>query len=172
MKETLKQRKNPKGPSVTSRGQPFLDRLALCLSTWFGAGLLPLAPGTFGSLAGLPLAAAISLLELWLKTLVAVVFLALAVWSADIHSAVSGRRDPPQAVIDEVAGLIVSVSFFPFSWFNMTAGFILFRLFDIMKPPPIKAIEGLEGGIGIVGDDLVAGIYAMGVLLVLRQFFS
>lgn len=73
-----------------------------------------------------------------------------------------GRGDAREIVIDEVAGFLLTTIFFPFTWLTLAAGFCLFRFFDVLKPPPIKKLEGIaRGGLGIVLDDLLAGVYAL-----------
>lgn len=144
------------------------ERLALVLSTWFGVGLIPFAPGSFGSAAALPVAVLISLAQLRVKLVSLAILIGLAVWACNVHSILKGGPDPPQAVIDEAAGLTVALCFVPCTWFNIIAGFCLFRLFDIFKPFPIKKIERLKGGWGIVADDLAAGLYAMFALMLIN----
>ncbi len=133
------------------------------LATWFGAGLLPGAPGTWGSLAALPFAWLI-LAELGpfgLLAAAAIVF-ALGLWASARY--ISGRedKDPAEVVIDEVAGqwLALTVAAPGEAW-HFAVGFVLFRLFDIAKTWPARRAErGLAGGLGIMTDDLVAGVYA------------
>jgi phosphatidylglycerophosphatase A len=89
------------------------------------------------------------------------VIIILAIWSSGRCEDILGRPDPGEIVIDEVAGFLLTVIFFPLTWITLTAGFFLFRFFDILKPPPIRQIEKkLPGGFGVVLDDLAAGIYA------------
>jgi phosphatidylglycerophosphatase A len=84
----------------------------------------------------------------------------LAVWSADAVAPSFGLKDPGQIVVDEIAGYLVTVFMMPASWKLWLAGFLLFRLFDVWKPPPCRRLEALPGGTGIVADDLMAGVYA------------
>ena len=84
----------------------------------------------------------------------------MAIWSSGRTCALLGEDDPPQVVIDEVAGFLLAVFFLPYSWFNLGLGFVLFRFFDILKPFPIRLLDQkLPGGAGIVLDDVMAGIY-------------
>jgi phosphatidylglycerophosphatase A len=138
------------------------------LATWFGAGLLPLAPGTWGSLAALPCAWAIVMFggKLGLAVAVLVVF-ALGCWAASVVAEASGRDDPGAIVIDEVAAQFLVLLAAPLDWRAYAAGFVLFRIFDIVKPPPIRQIERrTPGGLGIMLDDIAAALYALVLLLV------
>ncbi len=133
------------------------------LATWFGAGLLPGAPGTWGSLAALPFAWVI-LAELGpfaLLTAAAIVFV-LGLWASARYIAGREDKDPAEVVIDEVAGQWLALTIAaPGEVWHFAAGFVLFRLFDITKPWPARRAErGLPGGLGIMTDDLVAGGYA------------
>ena len=94
----------------------------------------------------------------------------MAIWASHRTLHALGSGDPPEIVIDEVAGFILTVMFFPFTWLTLVAGFFLFRFFDILKPPPIKTIEKkVRGSFGVVLDDLLAGVYAH---LLLRLILS
>jgi phosphatidylglycerophosphatase A len=142
-----------------------MRKVILFLASGGGAGYLPGVPGTWGSLVGLLLFWALKRLAPWplLATVAAVSFLSF--WIAGMAEALIGSKDPQVIVIDEVAGMLVSLVFLPFSWKIALAAFLLFRLFDIWKPFPARLIqEKLPGGWGIVGDDLMAGIYANLVL--------
>jgi len=136
------------------------ERCILILSTWFGAGLLPGAPGTFGTLAAVPLVLALSGLGIWFGAVFLLILSGIAIWTAHRSQDLMGRHDPQEVVIDEVAGFLLTMSFIPFSWWGLGLGFLLFRLFDITKPFPARNAEKLKGGLGIVTDDLVAGLYA------------
>lgn len=140
--------------------------LATALATWFWSGRLPGAPGTWGSLAALPFGWA---LITWsgpggLVTATVIVFLA-GVWASGIYATLIGKKDPGSAVIDEVAGLwltLLPVAFIgPDDWRLYGIAFIAFRLFDITKPWPVRKFEMLPSGWGIMADDIVAGLYAV-----------
>ena len=141
-------------------------KTALVLSTWFGAGLVPKAPGTFGTLAGLPLVLIINYFGSLYKALFLFAFVFLAIWASDRSCRLMGREDPSEVVIDEVAGYLLALFLVPSSWLAISLGFLLFRGFDIWKPFPIKRLEAIKGGPGIVLDDLMAGLYANMVLRV------
>lgn len=136
---------------------------AVWLSTWFGCGLAPVSPGTVGSLAALPLAALATWLGgPWLLVAVAAIVGAVGVWTSDGYARAAGIADPGEVVIDEVAGQCLALTVVPLAPLPYAIGFLLFRLFDIVKPFPINWIERrLPGGYGIMLDDIVAAIFAM-----------
>jgi phosphatidylglycerophosphatase A len=142
---------------------------AVLIATWFGAGRLPLAPGTWGSLAALPFAWIIAwLFGPRLLLLAAVVLFPIGWWAAGRIARASGREDPGSVVVDEVVGQWLTLVVTPRDLTAYVAGFLLFRLFDIVKPWPARWIDRkLGGGFGIMADDIVAGFYAATALLVL-----
>ena len=129
-------------------------------SSWFGIGLMPGAPGTFASLAGLPLVILNGYNTPVIAALFILCFVAFAIWASGVTQKLLNRMDPPQVVIDEVGGILVALFWVPVSWLALCLGFVLFRIFDIIKPFPVNRVETLKGGTGIVLDDLLAGIYA------------
>lgn len=135
-------------------------KTALILGTWFGAGLIPFASGTFGTLAAIPLAALASLFSPLSSALLLMIMILVAVWASQVVHGLLQRQDPSEVVIDEVAGFLLTMLWIPLSWGTLLAGFLLFRFFDIWKPWPAGPAERLSGGLGIVLDDLVAGLYA------------
>jgi phosphatidylglycerophosphatase A len=153
--------------------------LAIWISTGLGSGYFPLAPGTAGSALGLALVIAFrqtSLTPLWLGVSLAafagLLFL-VGVWSAGKAERVFGRVDPGQVVIDEVVGQIITFVVTPrVTWRGLLVGFILFRVFDIVKPFPARGAERIPGGWGIMMDDLVAGLYSLMVLVILGRFIK
>ncbi len=144
------------------RKSGFSGKTALVLSTWFGSGLLPVAPGTFGTIAAIPLIIVLNILEIWYIIIILAFAIAIAVWSAGHAQVLLKKNDPSAVVIDEVAGFLLTMTFLPATWPAVILGFFLFRLFDIFKPYPIKHLEKIKGGFGIVMDDLLAGLYACG----------
>jgi len=149
-------------------------KLAYLLSTWFGCGYSPKAPGTAGSLAALAIGIALheylGFAPWQFAALAAVVFLP-AVWAAGVTARASGLKDPQFVVIDEVIGLWISLAGArSYNWKSYLAALALFRLFDIWKPPPVRQLEALPGGWGINLDDVMAGVYASLVLLVAGRF--
>jgi len=146
---------------VKERDSALKEAFILLLSSWFGVGRLPLAPGTWGTLGAVPLVLIISYFGPIPAVISLAVIIPLAVWTSDISQKVLGKDDPPEVVIDEVAGYFVAVFLLPFSWWSFILGFLLFRIFDILKPFPIRMIhKKVKGGIGICLDDIVAGVYA------------
>ena len=150
---------------------------AWLLATWFGCGYSPVAPGTAGSLAAVAIAylfwragLATALGNLWFLGL-SLVFLYPAILSAGVVAAESGRKDPQIVVIDEVVGQWLTLAGARhFDGMTFVIAFALFRLFDIWKPPPIRRIERIPGGAGIVLDDMMAGVYGALVLFATGWF--
>ena len=142
-----------------------MNTLVRLLATFFGAGLFPFAPGTFASLLAV-LAFKLTLERasgpIRLGAIVLVFF--VGVWAAGRHAARLGRKDPRPIVIDEVCGQWISLLAVPPTWGFMAAGFVLFRVFDVVKPFPIRRLEALPGGWGIMADDVLAGLYAAAVM--------
>jgi len=138
----------------------------MILATWFGSGKLRPGPGTWGTLAALPFAFAIHAATGWIGLFLATgIVTAIGVWAAHTHSQSLGVHDASEIVIDEVAGIWLCLLFVELSLASMVLGFILFRVFDIAKPWPIRWLDRrVKGGVGVMLDDLVAGI-AAGVLL-------
>jgi phosphatidylglycerophosphatase A len=137
------------------------ERIALAIATLFGAGRSPIAPGTAGSLAAIPLVLLAGwLLPPWGFALATAVLIIVAVGTAGVGARALGGHDPGAVVIDEAAGLFVTLLWIPLVPFTVTAGFLLFRVMDVLKPPPARRAESLPGGWGIVIDDCIAGAYA------------
>ncbi len=140
-----------------------------------GSGLLPVAPGTFGTLLAIPLVLLLSFLDAWLYVIVCVAFVGLAIMVADRVEHQLGQEDPGVIVIDEVVGFMVAMAFLPVKLWVVVIAFVIFRLLDIVKPPPVDWIEQrFKGGVAIVADDVVAGLLTNAVvhLLVLLVAFS
>ena len=155
------------------------DYLALSIATC-GVGYLPLAPGTWGSLVGvgifLLLTRAIAGNALVAVVLVFIIVItAVGTWAATRTEELSGRKDPGKVVVDEVAGQLIAL--FPLtlftSWSTMAVivSFILFRFFDIVKPYPANRLQELNGGAGVMFDDLVAGVYAAVIVSIILKIF-
>jgi phosphatidylglycerophosphatase A len=148
---------------------------ATAAATFFGTGRLRPGPGTYGSLAATFIWFGLSRLtqpNLQSAVLSALSGLAIAIGipAATRVSQASGIKDPQFVVIDEVAGQWITLLFAPVSWKTMLAGFILFRGFDIVKPPPVRQLEKFPEGTGIVLDDVAAGLYALVVMQLLLHF--
>ena len=161
--------------TMESRETDRAPQLATLISTFFGIGRLRPGPGTWASAVTTVLWAALAYsLPPSMRTPVAI-GLALLVVLIGIPSATrvaraSGIKDPQFVVIDEVAGQLVALISVPLAWKSFLAGFILFRAFDILKPPPVRQLEGLPEGTGIVLDDVAAGLYALLVLYLLMRY--
>ena len=137
-----------------------LDTLSRAVATGFGSGYAPFAPGTAGSLVGLLLFLPIAGLA-WPTQLAATAAVTLVGVLAAGHVArILGRKDPGLVVVDEVAGQWITFVALPVTPVTALAGFLLFRLMDIVKPWPARDLEQLPGGFGIMADDVAAGIYA------------
>ena len=148
---------------------------ASVIATFFGAGNLRPGSGTWGSLAAALIwygASRVITPQLQPAVLAAMALTAVAIGipAATAISRASGTKDPQNVVIDEVAGQWITLLFVPVSWKAVLAGFILFRGFDILKPPPVRQLERLPEGTGIVVDDVAAGIYALIVMQLLLHF--
>jgi phosphatidylglycerophosphatase A len=158
-----------------------LDYFALAVTT-FGVGYLPLMPGTYGSIVGVLIYLGVGWIEAsfisssgmkgwtttqvtaWIHAFNLIVFLLfclLGVWAANRATLLFQKKDPQEAVVDEVIGQLIVFLFVPFqfSWYLIVAGFLLFRLFDIWKPYPIDSLQNLPAGIGVCADDILAGVY-------------
>jgi phosphatidylglycerophosphatase A len=143
---------------------------AWLIGTFFGAGLLKPGPGTYGSISAVLLWYATAHLlhpaqiPLAIGTAVAAILATLiGIPAATIVARESGREDPSHVVIDEVAGQLIALIAIPADWQHAALSLILFRLFDILKPPPIRQLERLPAGTGIMLDDVAAGLFALAV---------
>jgi len=166
--------------SAASLATPHKPHIAMAIATSLGLGYIPLAPGTWGSLAGIVIYGL--LVQRWplvtfsgkispanvigghaaVAAAVAIVLAIVGVWAADRTAKFVQREDPGCVVIDEVSGQFLTylVALAPLNWKYLLLGFILFRVFDIWKPTPARQAENLPGGLGIMADDWVAGFYA------------
>jgi phosphatidylglycerophosphatase A len=147
-----------------------MKRVALIIATWFGCGYVPWGPGTAGSLAAVGIAAALhAFAGIGRLRLLALVLLLLpvAVWASTQAARILQCEDPGQVVIDEVLGQwLTLVGAAAVNWKSLAIGFVLFRIFDIWKPWPVREFEKLPGGAGIVADDLAAGVYGALILYI------
>jgi phosphatidylglycerophosphatase A len=145
-----------------------VTRLAVFLATVAYCGYFPIAPGTVGSAAGL----VVYLLVWWTRSpsleagLIGLTF-AVGTWAATHAERYFGGIDPGPVVIDEVLGMLVTLAFIPVGWSAALAGFVIFRVFDVIKPYPANRLETFHGGFGIMADDAMAGVYANLVLRLL-----
>jgi len=132
---------------------------ALAMATVLGVGYVPFAPGTFGSAAGLvmwwALPASVSM-----QLAAIVILFVIGSWSGGVAERHFGTTDPSQVVIDEVMGMIITLVLNPVGWKGALGAFLLFRVFDVIKPWPSDRLERLPGGIGVMADDAMAAVYA------------
>ena len=151
---------------------------AWAVGTFFGAGLLGPGPGTYGSISAVllwyaaahilhpsPIALAIG------TTMAAIIVTLIGVPAATIVARESGREDPGHVVIDEVAGQLIALIAIPADWQHAAISLLLFRAFDILKPPPIRQLERLPTGTGIMLDDVAAGLFALAVAQIIHLWF-
>ncbi len=159
------------GPEVNFKS--LIKRPACFLAYGFGAGLAPKAPGTFGTIVALPI---YWLIQNWSLTayvaLVLVMFIA-GIWLCQKASDWLKQHDASGIVWDEIVGYLVAMTLAPSGWQWMLVGFVLFRFFDILKPWPVSlADRKLHGGLGVMLDDVVAGLYAAIFLLIITHFLN
>jgi phosphatidylglycerophosphatase A len=139
----------------------------------FGSGVLPKMPGTWGTVAAIPLYMLIMNFPLWLYGFVTLAVIVFSVIACDITEREIGIHDYPGIVLDEIAGYLLTMFAVPLGWFWIIAGFILFRIFDIWKPWPIGWVDRkVSGGFGTTVDDLLAAVYAWIVLQLMAGVFA
>ena len=138
-----------------------MERFILGMATAGYVGYSPLAPGTAGTMVGVLVFLLYASFPPEVYLLSTAAFFALAWWVAERAETILGQRDSPKIVIDEVLGYLITMAFLPLTLTTLAAGFLFFRLFDIIKPPPAGAIDRkMGGGLAVVLDDAIAGIYA------------
>jgi phosphatidylglycerophosphatase A len=168
----LKQNARVKDAELETALQRTGEKWVVLLATGCYAGYLPVAPGTFGTLAAVPLSFLVSLVGPLGEMVFAAAFASLAVWIAGKAERIFNAKDSSFIVIDEMAGFLVTLLLIPWNAETVLAGFILFRVMDIAKPFPIRRLESKwPGGWGVVGDDVLAGVYANLALRALLQFY-
>ncbi len=159
MKTTSSHRPEPESRANVARA--LRERpLETILATGFGVGLAPIAPGTAGSLVGLALFWPMRGWPFAGQAAACVALFALGTAAAGHVAKRVGREDPGIVVVDEIVGMWVTLLLVPFSVWTATAGFLLFRAMDVWKPYPARDLEALHGGLGIMADDVAAGLYA------------
>jgi phosphatidylglycerophosphatase A len=150
-------------------------RWATLVATFFGVGYLRPGPGTWGSAATVLLWWLVARWiahswQPWAAALLALTAVLVGIPAATQVARASSRKDPQFVVIDEVAGQLITLIAAPTTWQSLLLGFILFRAFDIVKPPPVRQLERLPQGVGIVVDDVGAGLYGLAVMQVVLHF--
>lgn len=147
-----------------------MRRIILVLATWFGVGFSPVAPGTAGTLAAVPFFYIWTVLPPLIYGLSLAAFAVLACWVAGRAEEILRGKDSGLIVIDEVVGFLVTMAYVTPAWHHLLLGAVLFRIFDVAKPFPIRTLERrVPGGWGVVVDDVVAGIYAQAALRLLAS---
>ena len=148
-----------------------MHTLIMFIATGFYSGYLPKAPGTWGSLVGLLLFFLLHTLNLQIYLAVVAAIFVIGTFAAGEAEKILDRKDPGLVVIDEIVGILITMIAIPATPLAMGLGFILFRIFDIWKPFPIRLIDQrFHGGLGIMLDDIVAGIFSLVILQVLVRF--
>ncbi len=148
------------------------EKLITFLATGFGSGLAPFAPGTAGTLVGVLICLLCLPLPWHMRLLIVIALSALSIYVADQAEKIYQKKDDQRIVIDEIIGLQITMLPVAINVLNLCAAFALFRIFDIWKPFPIKNLQELPGGWGVVIDDIAAGIYAGLVLWLLVYLFK
>jgi phosphatidylglycerophosphatase A len=150
----------------------FARRALHGFATWGGLGLLPKAPGTFGSIGAIPLHLLLTQLPATAHAACVVLLTLLGMYAAQVVADDLGNKDPSRVVIDEVAGTLIAMGAVRSApWWLQAVALLAFRGFDIFKPPPIRQAERVQpAGVGIVLDDLIAGVFAAAVALSLQLF--
>ncbi|MCD8490689.1 MAG: phosphatidylglycerophosphatase A [Geovibrio sp.] len=138
------------------------------IATGFYSGRSPYAPGTAGTLAGVGLVVLTGWFSLFYQIMLFIILFAAGVLAAEYHERTTGEKDAPEVVIDEIAAYYFLMLFFQNSLNNLFWAFVLFRIFDIVKPHPIGKLEEIGGGIAVMLDDIGAAVYSIGALLVLK----
>ena len=145
----------------------------LFLSSGCLLGNMPFAPGSFGTLAGLPICWLLSRIDAWISFFLIALTVPFAVWIAGEAERILEKKDPGAIVIDEIVGMALTLAGLPFNATTAGLGFVLFRVLDITKPFPIRFLERrFKGGTGIVLDDMAAGIIANITLRIILQLFD
>ena len=144
------------------------DSHILFTATGCYSGYSPYVPGTAGSLAAIPVCLIFMLMPHWLHAVCLAALIPFSFWVCDRAASIIGKEDPGCIVLDEFVGMIITMSGVKIGFLHIAAGFILFRIFDIIKPWPLRKLEkGFAGGAGIVTDDIGAGIYSSIILNIL-----
>ena len=146
-----------------------MKHFILLLATGFGVGYSPIAPGTLGTLVAVPIYYFLSAIPSPIPEITLVGFFFLSVWISENAERFFGKKDDQRIVIDEIMGYLVTMLWVPQSTHFVVMGFLLFRVFDILKPFPIRGLEKkLKGGYGVVLDDVMAGVYANIILQLIQ----
>lgn len=149
------------------------NKLILWLASGLGLGYAPLIPGTFGTLLGVLVYFFLGQTRWWIALLGIIIIFFISVWSSHQAERILFTRDPQVVTIDEVIGYLITMFSFPVTWKYLLAGFILFRIADIVKPWPASYFDRIsQRGFAVVMDDVIAGIYANLCLQIFREVFK
>jgi phosphatidylglycerophosphatase A len=162
---------SPHAAPIASAGPAtFADRVATWIATWFGCGFVPKAPGTAGTIGALPLYFAAVPWGPWAVLAAGVAATVIGVWAAERVVQRLGAHDPQIIVVDEVAGVLITLAAAPRTWAGIISAVVLFRLLDVWKPWPARAAERkLPGGLGVVFDDVFAGAWGAVAIFAARR---
>jgi phosphatidylglycerophosphatase A len=149
-----------------------LNTLSKAIATALGAGYSPIAPGTCGTAVTVPLAFALAPLPLWQYVIVLIAITLVGIWAAGRADQAWGTHDSGRIVVDEVAGYLTTMALVDRGhWIPLAVGFVVFRVLDIVKPPPIRWLDrNVPGGFGVVIDDVAAGVLGMVIMVALDRF--
>jgi phosphatidylglycerophosphatase A len=146
----------------------WIQKTMYSIATGFGLGRMPKAPGTWGTLLGLPLAWAFQFTGTFGYMVLTFLMAAIGIFAAEMYERAKGSHDSSEIVIDEVVGMLITLTWLPFNFITVILGFALFRFFDILKPFPISWLDRkVPGGIGVMADDMVAGVIANIILQII-----
>ena len=148
-----------------------MKSLGVGIATVGGVGWFPIAPGTAGSAVGVVIYLLTRNQTALVQGALLMAITVIGVWAASVAERAFGKEDPGPVVIDEVAGQLLTLFMTGVGWKGAVAGFFIFRLFDIVKPPPARQLERLHGGLGIMADDLAAGAYGWLLMMALVRLF-
>lgn len=143
-------------------------RMLMMLATFGPVGFLRPAPGSWGSAVAVGIAAILVMLSPWLLEIATLLVCLLGIMAASHYQTTTGRHDASEVVVDEVAGQWIALLAVPLDWRWYLAAFLLFRLFDITKPGPVRMAESLPGGVGVMADDILAGVIVAAILLLVQ----
>ena len=152
--------------------QDMEQRAWLAIATMGRIGKTRPAPGTLGSAAALLPAVGLAMAGGWVLEAATLIACIVGVKAANVYEAHSGEKDASEIVIDELAGQWIALLVVPLDWRWWVAAFVMFRVFDVAKPGPVKMAEALPGGIGVMADDIVAGVMAAACLIVMQWAFG
>ena len=147
-----------------------MHKFLILMATGLGSGYAKIVPGTFGTLPAIPLILLTDSFSILTKFLIFIFLFVGGIISAEYYEKYFDKKDPSEVVIDEIAAYYLMLMFIPVNAVNIVISFVLFRIFDITKPYPIRNAESVGGGVGIMIDDILAILYSLAVFFVIRAF--